>query len=354
MSAKRCHALSFIAICLTLPFTVASNPVLARQAALEEVIVTAQKREQGINDVGISVNAFTATQLENYGVRSAEDLETITPGLTITEAQPNGVPVYTIRGVGFADFTTSASSTVGLYFDETNLPYSVMSRGVLFDMERVEVLKGPQGDLYGRNSTAGQINFVSRKPTEEFAGGLKLGYSRFDVIDAEAYVSGPLTDKVRARLAVKTTQSAGDGWQKSLSRPGDRLGEYDDIAVRGLLDLDLNDNAALFINLHWYEDHSDNMAATPVDGMQIGQETSLFLPTPGNIIFSEGRNRAADWSPDHPPQRDNTLKGASVKLDWDMSGVNLTTISSYDKFDRAETFDTSGVAFEDADILNNT
>ena len=344
----------YVISCLILLFTASPGIVLGQQTALEEVIVTAQKREQGINDVGITVNAFTAAQLENYGVRSAEDLETITPGLTVTNAQPQGVPVYTIRGVGFADYTTSASSTVGLYFDEVNLPYSVMTRGVLFDVERVEVLKGPQGDLYGRNTTAGQINFVSRKPTEEFAAGIKLGYSRFDVIDAEAHVSGPLTDKARARVAVKTTQSAGDGWQKSLSRPGDRLGEYDDIAVRGLLDLDINEDASLFLNLHWYEDNSDNMAATPFDGTTIGLPTALFLPTPGNIIFSEGKNRLADWSPDAAPKRDNTLKGVSAKLDWDVGGVNVTTISSYDKFEREETFDTSGVGFEDADILNTT
>ena len=343
-----------LACCLIILFAALPPSVLGQQTALEEIIVTAQKREQGINDVGITVNAFTAGQLENYGVRSAEDLETITPGLTITNAQPQGVPVYTIRGVGFADYTTSASSTVGLYFDEVNLPYSVMTRGVLFDVERVEVLKGPQGDLYGRNTTAGQINFVSRKPTDEFAAGIKLGYSRFDVIDAEAYASGPLTDKARARVAVKTTQSAGDGWQKSLSRPGDRLGEYDDIAVRGLLDLDINENASLFLNLHWYEDNSDNMAATPFDGTIIGQPTALFLDPGRPVIFSEGKNRLADWSPDLTPKRDNTLKGVSAKLDWDVGAVNVTTISSYDKFEREETFDTSGVAFEDADIFNTT
>ena len=160
-------------------------PNAVTAASLDEIIVTAQKREQGINDVGITVNAFTAQQLQNYGIQSAEDLETITPGLTITDAQPSGVPVFTIRGVGFADFTPAASSTVGLYFDEVNLPYSVMSRGILFDVERVEVLKGPQGDLYGRNTTGGQINFVSRKPTEEFSGGIMASYSRFDVFDAE-------------------------------------------------------------------------------------------------------------------------------------------------------------------------
>ena len=91
-------------------------------AQLEEIIVTAQKREQGINDVGITVNAFTSQDLVNWGVKSAEDLETMVPGLTVTNQQPAGAPVYTIRGVGFNDFTTSASSTVGIYNDTNNIP----------------------------------------------------------------------------------------------------------------------------------------------------------------------------------------------------------------------------------------
>lgn len=190
---------------------------------LEEIVVTAQKREQGVNDVGITVNTFTAEALTDHGVRSAADLESMTTGLTVTETAPTGVPVYTIRGVGFADFSTASSSTVGLYFDEASIPYAVMSRGVLFDIERVEVLKGPQGDLYGRNTTAGQINFISRKPTEQFAAGASLGYSRFNVLDFEGYVSGPLSDRVQARFAAKVANS-NTGWQQSISRPGDTLG----------------------------------------------------------------------------------------------------------------------------------
>ena len=146
---------------------IACLPVTAI-AQLEEIIVTAQKREQGVNDVGITVNAFDASQLAAYGVLRAKDLETLVTGLTVTNDQPAGVPVFTIRGVGFQSFTVGSSSTVGLYLDETNNPYAAMVGGSLFDIERVEVLKGPQGDLYGRNTTAGQINFISRKPTEDF------------------------------------------------------------------------------------------------------------------------------------------------------------------------------------------
>ena len=152
------------------------SPVLGQeqQSILEEVIVTAQKREQDINDVGITINVFTGELIRDLGVRSAEDLAKYTPGLNVNETTIAGAPVYTLRGVGFQDFYAGASSTVGLYFDGVNMPYSVMSRGALFDVERVEVLRGPQGDLYGRNTTAGQINFISKKPTEEFEAGVTL------------------------------------------------------------------------------------------------------------------------------------------------------------------------------------
>ena len=93
-----------------------------------------------------------------------------------------------------------------------------MTRGVLFDIERIEVLKGPQGDLYGRNTTAGTINFISNKPTDEFEAGIQGGYDNFETLDLEGYVSGPLTERVNGRLAARRITS--DGWQESVSRPG--------------------------------------------------------------------------------------------------------------------------------------
>ena len=167
---KRIIATSVTAFLLSL---LASSAAFAQEqteagfSGLEEVIVTAQKREQSVNDVGITVNAFDAAQLQGYGVQSADDLEKLVPGLTITNDQPAGVPTFTIRGVGFQNFSAGSSSTVGLYLDEANNPYAAMVGNALFDIERVEVLKGPQGDLYGRNTTAGQINFISRNDDRE-------------------------------------------------------------------------------------------------------------------------------------------------------------------------------------------
>jgi len=201
-------------------------------SGIEEVIVTAQKREQSINEVGMTVNVFTGDLIRDLGISSAEDMARFTPGLQINEIAATGVPQYTIRGVGFQDYTTSASSTVGLYYDGVNLPYPVMSRGVLFDTERVEVLRGPQGDLYGRNTTGGQINFISRKPIDESELGIRASYSSYQTFDAEGFVSGALTDGVRGRLAFKSTHS-GEGWQQSLTTD-DKLGKKDVDAVRAI------------------------------------------------------------------------------------------------------------------------
>lgn len=155
-------------------------PALAAAAAeegakIEEVVVTAQKRAESAQDVGITLTAFSGEELANKGVATSEDLALYTPGLTVNETAATGVPLYTIRGVGFQDYSTAASSTVGLYFDEVAMPYTVMSRGAVFDIQRVEVLKGPQGDLYGRNTTAGPDQ-LHQQPADQGPAGRHQGH----------------------------------------------------------------------------------------------------------------------------------------------------------------------------------
>lgn len=328
---------------MLLLFSATIRPVAAQ---LEEIVVTAQKREQGVNDVGITLNAFDALQLQNYGVQSPDDLEVLVSGLTITNDQPSGVPTFTIRGVGFQNFSAGSSSTVGLYLDETNIPYAVMAGGVLFDIQRVEVLKGPQGDLYGRNTTAGQINFVSRKPTDEFEAGLQLGYGRFGVLDFEGFISGSLGDRVNARLATKYLTSS-EGWQQSLTRPGDELGELDEIAIRALFDIQLSETASLLLNIRHHNNESENIAGTTLADFSGG----LLGP----IITSDNDSRAADWTPTHRPQNDNNATGISAKINWDINdGLSFTSITAYDDFERNDLYDTSGIPQTDADSTNQT
>ncbi len=344
---------------------------------LEEVVVTAMKREQGANDIGITMNAFSGDLLRDLGVATAEDIAVITPGLTVNETAATGVPLYTIRGVGFQDYSTAASSTVGLYFDEVAIPYTVMSRGAVFDVERVEVLKGPQGDLYGRNTTAGQINFVSRKPTDEFEAEVTVGVANYGVFELEGFVSGPLSDAARGRVAFRTEQSS-EGWQKSLTRD-DELGEKDISAIRALLELDLNEDASLLLNVRYVDDGSDNRANTAYNGTLIGQGefNNPYRPLNEYIIpgganfgqtppwYSTDNNEAADWtnsytSPltgrtfDLRPQRDNQLFGVSARLEWNFDNMVLTSITGFDNFEREEANDWDGGFFNDSSNINTT
>lgn len=366
-----------------LPFNTLSLAVLlasgsVHASTLEEVVVTAQKHAQGVNDIGITVNAFTGDQLKDNGVTTAEDIAVFTPGLTVNETAATGVPLYTIRGVGFQDYSTSASSTVGLYLDEVAIPYTVMSRGVLFDVERVEVLKGPQGDLYGRNTTAGQINFVSKKPTEEFEAAIDVAYDDLNVLDVEGFVSGSLSDSVNGRFALKSV-SSNEGWQKSLTR-NDRLGEKDQLAWRALFDISINDSLSALVNVHYVDDQSDNRANTAYAGTDAGLPTDFAAPylgldqylIPGGASFgqtppwySRGDNEAADWTNEYVsertgqrwnlrPRRDNQLRGASIKLEWSLGDIELTSITAYDEFERQESNDWDGTAQLDSSNINDT
>jgi len=329
---------------LTLVAVTTLLPVTA-MAQLEEIVVTAQKREQGINDVGITVNAFTAEQLLDWGAKSAEDMETMVPGLTITNQQPVGAPVYTIRGVGFNDFTTSASSTVGIYNDTTNIPYPVMTRGVLFDIARVEVLKGPQGDLYGRNTTAGTINFISNRPTDEFESGVTVGYDNYSTFDLQGFVSGAFNDRVRGRAALRSVTSS-EGWQKSVSRPGDELGERGEFGLRAMLEIDLSDDVELLLTGRYFSDQSDNLAATATAIVPGFDQSSL----PASFSAED-----ADWSANHRPVNDNETIGLSANLTWAFGDLQLTSITSFDEFERDQArFEPSAVNYEDADITNTT
>jgi iron complex outermembrane receptor protein len=358
------------AVVLITPARAASGD--SESGGIEEIIVTAQKRVESAQDVGITLTAFSGEELANKGVTTSEDLALYTPGLTVNETAATGVPLYTIRGVGFQDYSTAASSTVGLYFDEVAMPYTVMSRGAVFDVQRVEVLKGPQGDLYGRNTTAGQISYISNLPTRELKGGIKASYGSFQTVDAEGFISGPITDGMRGRLAFTTTQS-NEGWQRSLTRPGDKLGKKNVFAVRGLLDADLGPVNAL-LRVQYVKDKSDNKANTAYDGRLVGLPM-MALPYRGLLPYviagteppwySTGDNRAADWTNSYTdpngvtynlrPRRNNDLTSLSLKLNWPLSdSVALTSVTGYDKFKRKETNDWDGMPVNDSSNINTS
>src|ERR1043165_1158642 len=149
----------------------AALPAWSQTAQLEEVVVTAQKREQKLIDVGASVASLGAEQLRTNRIDAPADLATQVPNVDVKENIPGAQSIVTVRGVGLNDFSSTNNSTVGLYVDEVFLASFAQMDFNFYDLERIEVLKGPQGTLYGRNSTAGAINILSAAPSTSGTSG---------------------------------------------------------------------------------------------------------------------------------------------------------------------------------------
>jgi outer membrane receptor protein involved in Fe transport len=151
----------------------------AQPTGLSEVIVTAERREEKAQHVGVALSVLNGKQLLDRGVSNVNDLQHQTPSLEITPAFGGGQPNFRLRGVGFDDYASNNTSPVGVYIDDVALPFPIETQGLLFDVSRVEVLRGPQGTLWGRNTTGGAINFLTNGPTDSFHAGLDATYGRY-------------------------------------------------------------------------------------------------------------------------------------------------------------------------------
>ena len=172
------------------------------QPMLEEVVVTAQKREQNMQDVGISVTAMSGDNLRSLGITNSADIASFTPNLSIVSLAGEGnQPVIFLRGIGLNDYNTNNAGPIGMYVDEVIISSPTAQSFAMFDVERVEVLRGPQGTLYGRNTTGGAINVISNKPTGEFEAYLLTSHGNYNAVKLEGAVGGTISDTLGARQA---------------------------------------------------------------------------------------------------------------------------------------------------------
>ena len=312
-----------------------------------EIIVTAQKRSERLSDVPLSIAAATGPQLAKAGVNTAADLGKIVTGFTY---QPSnyGPPVFSLRGIGFFDNTLAASPTVSVYVDQIPLPYLAMVGGVTLDLERVEVLKGPQGTLFGQNATGGAINFIAAKPTDALAAGGSLEYARFGQFNAEAYVSGPLSDTLRARIAGRTEQ--GGAWQQSTTRPGDKLGDRDFTTGRLLVDWDPSSAVHFELSVNGWIDKSETQAAqyqayaptvSPPIGSTIQAGPIQAEPVPGE------NGRLANWDAGANLRRDSSFYQFALSGQFELSdAVVMNTITAYSHLKEFSPYDVDGTSFQ--------
>ena len=340
-------------------------------ADLLEIVVTAQKRSQSISSVGETITALSGTQLTDRGISSVADLVKAVPGFVYTPTA-YGTPVFVLRGVGVYESGFGTSPAVAIYNDEIPVPYPLMQQGLGLDLQRVEVLKGPQGTLFGENSTGGAINYIAAKPSDTLQYGGSLTGVRFGEVDGDLYASGPIADTLKARIAVAA--SNGGAWQQSASRPGDTLGTKNFYQGRLLLDWDPTDALSLKFNVNGFLDKSQNQApqlksfpASLLDpALPYPQAHYAGNPNVPNDIYTgpvtaattprvaPDDNRIADWSSDWGgDRRDNGYVQGSMRVDYKLNDeVALTSISAVNHIDVKSYLPESGTGIPIENILS--
>jgi iron complex outermembrane recepter protein len=272
-----------------------------------------------------------------------------------------GVPTYTLRGIGFNTINLSATSTVGAYWDEVAYAYPFMNTGPIFDLERVEVLKGPQGTLYGRNTTAGLIDFVTAKPSEKTEGSITADAGDYKTLNLEGMVSGPLGDRVQGRAAFRTEHS-DEGWQVSNSR-GDRLGKVNRTGWRFSLAMQPTDTVEVEASYSGWMNKSDTVAAQGIGFTPATAASPFNAPGLVSYIGTHVPTKAAqaDWAPlstrgvdagagvgiSDPLRENNLFNAGKLKISWDVADkVRLVSLSSFNRLERKAVFDWSGAPYE--------
>ena len=320
----------------------ADAPPPAQATEVAEIVVTAQKREQSINRVPMSITALSGSALTNLGVTTTAQLTKVIPGFNFTETV-YGTPVYTIRGIGFQESSLAGSPAVSVYVDEVPLPFPVESEAAGLDLERVEVLKGPQGTLYGANSTGGAVNYIAAKPTSQLTAGVEASIARFNATDVNGYVSGPLSNTLTARLSARLVES-GD-WQKSYT-DARTLGAQDKVEARLLLDWRPTDQLTIATNFNVFRDRSE----TPAEQFEGIYLQSKLIPIPSgltNFPVAPSDDRAADWDPGRQYRRNNVFYQFTLRGDYKLTDlITLSSITSWQHYSRDQPLDPDGTTFE--------
>jgi iron complex outermembrane receptor protein len=297
---------------------------------LEEVTVTAQKREENVQEVPLSITTLDADELVvlSAGAADVKALSARVPSLLLESSFGRAFPRFYIRGLGNTDFDLNASQPVSMIVDEVVLENPVVKGKPLFDLERVEVLRGPQGTLFGRNTPAGIVKFDTRKPSQDFDGVARVSYGTYDNVDFKAAVGGGLTDSLSARASL-LYQSQSDWIDNTFTGQNDALGGQKTFAGR--------------LQLLWKPSEKFT-ALAKFDGWDLQGTARIFRAN----ILKAGTNELVDgYEQDEVAQdglndQDITAYGGALKLEYDFGGSTLTSVSGYETLDMYSRGDIDG------------
>ena len=292
------------------------HPALAQDSeSQEEVIVTAQKREERLKDVPISVTALAASALDDSGVDQLTDLQFVSPGLTTSNQVLFGLPY--MRGLG-SDITSGGSEpSVALHVDGVYMPRATSYVGQFSNIERIEVLRGPQGTLYGRNATAGVINIVTRRPGRTKEGQLEASAGNDGYYAARGYASGPASDTMAIGGALYVEHL--DGYYTNLSN-GANLAGGDDVGVQLSTVITPSDNIEFYVRADWSQ--YDGSEGGVFNQLGVGNVTAA--PLGGHFSAT-----AYETYTDVPINTDRKARGLTGQATVNFSNVDLVSISSF-------------------------
>ncbi len=299
---------------------------------LEEVVVTAQKREQSAQDTPVAVTVLTGDAMTKLGVESSNDIADYTPGLSISPVFGAGnIPNIAIRGVGLNDFRDYHESPSAVYVDEVYKAALASLDFQLFDVERAEVLKGPQGTLFGRNATGGLIQYITNKPGEELEGFVRLGAGSLGETKAELAVGGPIADGVAGRISA--VYHKNDGIHNNVNPAGDDANQTDLSAFRGQLKFDLSDAATLLLSVETAS--NDNDGGNPyryapsffaADSLAVIDEANRNV-----VVGTDDRN---DINASGGLALESDYTAGTARLNWSFEAFDLVSITNFQDFEK--------------------
>ncbi|HKQ13673.1 MAG TPA: TonB-dependent receptor [Steroidobacteraceae bacterium] len=295
----------------------AASPELPAQtpsatSSLEEVIVTARKRDEASLNVPVAVNVFTAADIQAAGIERPQDFIDLTPNMTMVQTQNQGTSFVTVRGISQA---RNSEPSVAVVIDGVAMANPSQFNQELVDIESIQVLKGPQGALYGRNAIGGAIIITSKQPTDQFEGRISAGYDSGPGYRVGATVSGPISDTVKYRATVSYLDTDGYIDNPFLHEEAD---PYEDLSARGLLVWEPNDGFRADLRAY-----VSNVSTQALYFNIVESVNDTHLPVRVN----------------NPGVNDRDLAGASLKLDWNASWGTITSVTAYDELEEILTGD---------------
>lgn len=301
-----------------------------REGILDEITVTAQKRVENVQEVPVSITTFSQEELEliTAGGQDVRFLSSRVPSLIVESSFGRAFPRFYIRGLGNTDFDLNASQPVSMVYDEIVLENPILKGMPVWDIEQTEVLRGPQGTLFGRNTPAGIVKFDSVRPAQESDRFVRLSYGTYETTDVEAAFGGGLTETVSGRVSL-LYQGRSDWIDNRFTGENDALGDYATSAARVQFLFEPSDDFEALLNLHAWD----------VDGSARIFRANILRPGTNDLVAGFEQDEVAQ---DGLNSQEIEAHGANLKLEWDLGSAILTSVTGFETLEMLSRGDIDG------------